>query len=495
MSATLTKHLNGLHIRIGLLAAGLVLLGIASLSVLAYEFQRTTIVTWAQRLNYSLAQYIVEHLGRPLIQNSGAVDHALMKDLAMDTMTVNPSVELYLLNTEGKVISHALEGNAVQRLVIDLVPIRAFLEKGARPFAEPILGDDPRFTNAKSSFSAAPVVAPNGIVSGYLYVILYGEQSRQAALQLERDTRFVVWFSLIALALTVGILATWLAYNFLTRPLRKLTQKIVEHSKQGATFIVPQGGELAVLNAEFVQLQQRIAEQFQQLKQSDIQRRELIANISHDMRTPLSGIQGYIELASHESKLPLAGQQALKTALKHCTVMNKRIDDLLTIARLDGTDLVINTERFSLRELLFDIVAGYQARANDAGLKLTVEVKQNESEHFECVGDIGLYERLFQNLLDNALCFTDRGGRIWIEMDRQDTVVVVRVCDTGCGMTADQTRQVFTRHWSGRASTGLGLAIVQRIAQLHNITLALKSQCSGPDKGSQFELKIPLSVS
>jgi signal transduction histidine kinase len=495
MPPILTRRLNGLHIRIGLLAAGLVLLAIAALSVLAYEFQRTTIVTWAQRLNYSLAQYIVEHLGRPLIRNSGSVDHALMKDLAMDTMTVNPSVELYLLNTEGKVVSHALEANAVQRQAINLVPIHTFLQKGSKPFVEPILGDDPRFKSAKSSFSVAPVLAPNGILSGYLYVILYGEQSRQTALQLERDTRPVVWLSFIALALTVGFLATWLAYNFLTRPLRKLTLKIVEHSKKDSTLVVPQGGELAVLNAEFVQLQQRIAEQFQQLKQHDVQRRELIANISHDMRTPLSGIQGYIEIASQESALPLAGQQALKVALKHCTVMNKRIDDLLTIARLDGTDLVINSEKFSLRELLFDIIAGYQMRANAAGLNLTVKANANEGELFECFGDISLYERLFQNLLDNAIAFTDRGGRIWIEMDRHANAYVVRVCDTGSGLSVEQIKQVFTRHWSGRSSTGLGLAIVQRIAQLHNIQLLLKSQCSGSEKGSQFELTIPFSIS
>jgi signal transduction histidine kinase len=495
MSATLATRFLGLHIRIGLLAAGLALIGIACLSTLAYEFQRTTIITWAQRLNYSLAQYIVEHLGRPLIQNGGIVDHALMKDLAIDTMTVNPSVELYLLDTEGTVVAHALEANSVQRTNVDLVPIRTFLRSVAGPVIEPILGDDPRFLSAKSSFSVAPVVSPNGTVGGYLYVILYGEQSRKAALQIERDGRVVLWLSFFTLALTVGLFATWLAHTYLTRPLRKLTQQIVEHSTQSDQFTIPQGGELTILNSEFNYMQQRIAQQFNQLKINDTQRRDLIANISHDMRTPLSGIQGYIELASQESAMPPASRLALQTALKHCKVMNKRIDDLLTIARLGGADIVIEPERFSLRELLCDIVAGYQVKANAASVLLTIEVAQDEMGCFECVGDIGMFERMFQNLLDNALIYTELGGRVWIELQQRDTYYAVRVVDTGLGMTVEQTKQVFARHWSGRSSTGLGLTIVQRIAELHKITLDLRSRCDGPQKGSSFELKIPFSSS
>jgi hypothetical protein len=101
-----------LHTRIGLLAAGLALTAIALLSVLANEYQRSTSITWAQRLNYELAKYIIEHQAQPLLQNDGTADMAVLKDLAMDIMMVNPSVELYLLNIDGRVLGHALD-NAI----------------------------------------------------------------------------------------------------------------------------------------------------------------------------------------------------------------------------------------------------------------------------------------------------------------------------------------------------------------------------------------------
>ncbi len=481
-----------LHTRIGLLAAGFVLTAIALLSVLAFQFQRTTSITWAQRLNYELASYIVDHLARPLIQDDGTTDTTLMKDLAMDTMMVNPSVELYLLDETGQVMAHALEGGAIKKSKIDLAPIYELLRAKKRGLINPVWGDDPRALGAKGGFSVAPIQSLNGKHNGYLYIILYGEQSRRAAEQLERDSRNSIWLSFIILACLVGLMAAYLAFHFLTRPLRLLISQMVQNANAADSISTLRGDEISVLSAEFERLNQRIASQFTQLTDNDVQRRELIANLSHDMRTPLAGIQGYIELAS-QGTVSHQTAQALDVALKHCKVMNKRLDDLLMVARLDsnGTDLI--AERLSLKELIYDLVAGLQASANKANVELKVDEINGHHSNFEFVGDIGLLERLFTNLVENALSFTDAGGQILIELSDCDAKhYKVCVIDTGCGMNTETLAHAFERNWSSRSSTGFGLAIVQKICRLHAIELSVQSHTEGPNRGTQFELLFAL---
>ncbi len=483
-----------LHTRIGLLAAGFVLTAVALLSFLAYEFQRTSSMVWAQRLNVELADYIGKQLKRPLLLNDGAVDTALMKDLAMDTMMVNPSVELYLLNAQGRVLAHALDGSAVSTEQVDVAPIEKFLHARKQGFATHVLGDDPKRQGRKGGFSATQVTSADRQHTGYLYIILYGEQSRMAADQLERDSRTLVWLSFIVLACVVGVLAGLLAYHFLTRPLRILIARVVQNANQSSAPLAVVGDEISVLSAEFERLNQRISKQIEQLQDSDVQRRELMVNLSHDMRTPLAGIQGYIELARDASVGAGAPASALSTALRHCAIMNKRIDDLLMVARLEAPGAPLSIETFSLKELVYDVVLGFQVVANKNGLEIKVLDHAGEKTDLMFRGDIGLLERLLSNLLDNAVSFTPAGGRICVEFVRTEKQVKIRVVDTGVGMSEHTLTHAFDRHWSSRSSTGFGLAIVQRICRLHQIELCVRSSTEGPQRGTQFDLLLAPST-
>jgi signal transduction histidine kinase len=477
-----------LHTRIGLLAAGFVLTAIALLSFLAYEFQRTSAMVWAQRLNVELADYIGKQLTRPLLRNDGTADVALMKDLAMDTMMVNPSVELYLLDASGRVLAHALDSGSVASTRVDVAPIKDFLRARTLGLATQVVGDDPKRQGRRAGFSAATIASSDRQHTGYLYIILYGEQSRTAADQLERDSRALVWLSFITLACVVGVLAGLLAYHFLTRPLRTLIATVVQNANPSCIQTSVAGDEIAILCAEFERLKQRIAKQIDQLQDSDLQRRELIVNLSHDMRTPLAGIQGYIELACVQSSENGGSVTALSTALKHCAKMNKRIDDLLMVARLEGSGANLSMEVFSLKELVYDVVHGFRARADQAGVSLEVKEQAAEPSNLMFRGDIGLIERLLSNLLDNALGFTPAGGRVCVELVSEAEVAKVCVLDTGVGMSEHTRAHAFERHWSSRSSTGFGLAIVQRICRLHQIELSVRSSTQGPLRGTQFEL-------
>ncbi len=482
-----------LHTRIGLLAAGLVLTAVALLSFIAYEFQRSTSMIWAQRLNADLASYIVEHLEKPLLGNDGAADSVLMKDLAMHTMTVNPTVELYLLDADGRVLAHALEGVRASGLQVDIAPIAEFLRARKNGSSASVLGDDPKRSGSKGGFSAAALQSRDGTQRGYLYIVLYGEQSRLAAEQLERDSRAFVWLSLIVLAGVVGMLAGVLANYFLTRPLRILIANVIKNTNPSHAATVCGGDEITILSTEFERLNQRICEQITQLQDGDLQRRELMANLSHDMRTPLAGIQGYIELARQDSAGRSKSLDALTTALKHCSVMNKRINDLLMVARLEAGEAALVLEEFSLKELLYDVVHGLQARAQAGGVKLEVQERSMPPSDYMFFGDIGLLERLFSNLLDNALSFTGAGGRVWIELAGEASQAKICVVDTGVGMSAAVLAHAFDRHWSSRSSTGFGLAIVQRICRLHRIALRVESSTAMLTHGTTFELLLPPS--
>ncbi|MGB5261673.1 MAG: HAMP domain-containing sensor histidine kinase [Gammaproteobacteria bacterium] len=447
----------------------------------------------AQKLNTELAAHIVaEHT----LISDNRINHAALEHLFHMLMVINPSIEVYLLDPAGRIVGHAAPDDRIRRTRVDLQPVRTFLS-GTAVF--PLPGDDPRDSSRAKVFSAARIPA-SGPLQGYLYIILGGEHYDGMVDILKGSYIFRTHSQVLLAALVIAFIAGLLAFALLTRRLGGLTREIRSYSDESGPLVssrgaaVPAGDEIARLEFTFRQMSKRIDRQLQELEKTDSLRRELVANISHDLRTPLTTLQGYLEtLALRDTILADADRsQYLETALQHCRRLSDLVDELFELAKLDSCERISYSEPFSLSELAQDIVQKYQLKAAERQIDLHTECADSAAMVY---GDIGMLERVLENLIDNALRHTAAGGRVGVALNPKGEHVIVRVSDTGCGIPPDNLAHVFDRFYRVAGSSndsgqhaGLGLAIARRILELHGSGIEVSSE---QGKGTEFTFRMP----
>jgi predicted ATPase/signal transduction histidine kinase len=304
---------------------------------------------------------------------------------------------------------------------------------------------------------------------------------------------------------------------------RALGVLVLEHRGVGAVFtpqridtlrILATQAAISVENARLVtglqreiderrQAQQQLGDalaEVQRLKdnleaENSYLRRDLIANVSHDLRTPLVSMRGYLEvLATRGHSLePAQRSQYLGIAVRQCEHLAALIDELFELAKLDFKGVVLACEPFAFAELAADVVQKFQLRAEQAGIRLGVEAAPGLPF---VEADISLMERVLENLIGNALQHTPHGGCIAVGVAAADGALQVRVSDTGRGIPADELPFVFDRFYRGQGAgraggAGLGLAICRRIVELHGG--AIRAESDGRT-GSCFRVDLPLNA-
>lgn len=447
-----------------------------------------------QGLSRDLAQHIAHDT--QLMDANGLKPDAV-RQLFGQLMLVNPSVEVYLLDVNGKVIGDAAPKDRMLRQQIDLRPIQRFMAGDALP----ILGDDPRSAEGRKVFSAAPLMVA-GRPAGFLYVVLLGEAHDQFA---ERGAtsealKTALWsMGLVALLCLVAGLA---AFGLITRPLRRLTDAVGQFDINAApvALAVPETSvasnlgaedEISVLDATFRQMQARLSEQWRTLTRQSQDRRELVANISHDLRTPLASLHGYLEVLSVKdaSLSPEERRRYLGVALDQSRKVGGLAQSLLELVRLEHGFVVPVIERFSLTDLVQDIFQKFELSAEAKTIILTPDFATKvPGVH----ADLGLIERVLTNLLDNALRHTPRGGEVKITLAPQGQFVDVTVSDSGAGIAPELRDGLFLRPFNiggARRDGGLGLRIVHQILQLHGHRVDLLDVAG---QGATFRFALPV---
>ncbi len=498
-----------LHVRAALGAlVVLAALGTAT-GWIAWRQEREGALESLQRLHLPLAAAIVAGQPTPLIDASGRVDAAPVQALATHVMMLNPSAEVYLLDATGRVRAHALgdlgRDDPLGRLV-DLAPVHALLDAHAdAPRAAPMLplfGSDPRAPGQRAIFSAAAL--PGGTPpAGYLYVVLRPPEDPSFAHSgpLRAGAMALGAATLAAAAVLAGVLRR------LTRPLQALTRRVQAFRRdEPEPAAAPPRDEIALLDAALTGLQRRVEHQIERLEDGDRQRRELVGNISHDLRTPLSAVQGYVETVLLAGDALPADARAghLRTALHHAEQLGQRIQALFELSTLDAARVVPQVEAFCLAELLQDVLRGFEPVARQRQVTLALDAGSQQATRV--VADIALIERVLQNLVDNALRHTPSGGHVSLGLAVAESAgqVEVSVTDTGAGIPPEHLPHIFERYWRGDADTpagidgnrpsrtgGLGLAIVKRILDLHGSAVQVRS---APAAGSSFRFALPLAA-
>lgn len=446
-----------------------------------------------QRLSANLAEQIADN--NPLLSQDG-LNQVSVHSLFGQLMSVNPSVEVYLLDKEGNIISSAAPAGKVLKKSIDLKPIRALLDGAPMP----IYGDNPRDPQTRQVFSVAPLRMGN-MLKGYVYIVLLGEH--YTMLSSHAQYLSALWITLRSMVLVIifGGLAGILAFRWVTKPMRQLTAQIATLDSGGMSAIQalaqsesPAGAprdEVTQLQQAFVSLSRRIDQQWQSLKTQDQLRREFVANISHDLRTPLTSLHGYLETLSVKSTSlsEEERQRYLGIALNQSRKVSRLAQELFELARLEHGVVKAKKEPFSLAELLQDVFQKFE---------LSTEARQQKLVASMPTGlplvdaDLGMIERVLTNLLDNAIRHTPDNGHIEIALWSEQDKVMVRLKDSGPGISAELKENLFVRpsilsNQKYRPG-GLGLMIVRRILQLHDSDISLVDI---PQGGACFEFAIP----
>jgi signal transduction histidine kinase len=479
-----------------LVLAGLfVIIGLLTI-LLTFFSTRLYVDEVNQKLNLDLASHLVSD--EPLL-TKGRINSAALKNMFHMLMVINPSIEIYLLDPTGRILAYSATPGKVKRHHVSLSPLKTFLSEGSRL---PILGDDPRGFNRSKVFSVAPIME-NGHLAGYLYVILGGEDYDTVTRLLEGSYILRLSFWIGSASLLFAFIVGLILFRVITRRLTLLVSEMEFFQKSDFSEEISfpevinknKKDEIDQIRETFSRMSGLIRDQIKRLKESDRLRRDMVANVSHDFRTPLTSLKGYLDTLLDKGDIltPETRKEYIEIAARQSHRLSVLVEELFELAKLDALEAVPNKELFSLVELVSDIVQKFQLKAQEKGL----EIEREFTADLPFVeGDIGMIERVFENLIGNALQHTPRGGVIFLSLYHTNERIHVQVRDTGCGIPPQEVPHIFLRFYrvekdrsveSGGA--GLGLAIVKRILELHNSCIDVESVVA---QGTTFKFDLPV---
>lgn len=468
----------------------LVLLGIAYVAVTIYTEQK-----YFQEANQRLYGSIAEHLvkeKKPKIEADGSVDTVMLHEIMHSMMVINPNVEVYLLDTSGSIVTYVVPAENVKLERVDLEPIRQFLHKKED---EVIVGDNPRNPDEKMVFSAAPFYH-EGRLNGYAYIILASVKQAEVTSSIYKSRLFQLGGNLFFLTLVGAVIIGLLALRYFTRRLTSTIQTVRRFKDGDMQARIPEstGKDLPVLTETFNEMADRIVANIEELKSVENLRRELIANVSHDLRTPLAIMQGYIEtMQIKDNELSAEEREKyLNIVLSSSQKLSRLVKQLFEYSKLEAKQITPEKEPFFITELANDVRNKFQILADQKQVDIKLDMRPDLPMVF---ADVALVERVMQNLMDNALKFTPQGGDITISITANQKEVEVRVTDTGPGIPEDEQAFIFERYRKAQqpskeksTGTGLGLAIARKIMDLHNSTIRV---ISTPNQGATFLFALP----
>jgi two-component system OmpR family sensor kinase len=446
-----------------------------------------------QEINRPLAAQLVKD---SLPMTDGEINFEALEQIFHTLMVINPSIEVYLLGPEGRILSFSAPKDVVVREQVSMDPIHSFL---GDDLPLPILGDDPRNPDGHKVFSVAPV-GDKGDPDGYLYIVLAGQQWDSAIAVLQGSYILRAGAAASAAGLLVALLVGLMAFALITRRLSRLEHAMTRFRDDGFQGHQPVSvagrsapDEIDRLAHTFDEMAERLAAQLNELEKTDRLRRELVTNISHDLRTPLTSLHGYLETLDLK-KDTISDQDReryVEAAIRQSDRLNRLVTDLFELARLDSGTRELEIEPLALTELVQDAIQQFRLDAESNGVELSGHLPNGPAS---IRGDVGLLAQALDNLLANALRHTPKGGKVTVKLQENRDEVILTVQDTGTGIDSEELPHVFERFFHGSRSAadsdgvGLGLAITKRVVDLHGGKIWVESP---PAQGATFSVSLP----
>jgi signal transduction histidine kinase len=302
-----------------------------------------------------------------------------------------------------------------------------------------------------------------------------------------------------SILLTMLLFASLLAVGFSLYGAAPLARR-VEQLRRGTARLaagdlgaeVPAEGrdELARLAEDFNRMAQRLAEASDREKEAEKSRRNLVAAVSHDLRTPLTSARALIEaVADGVVEDPETQARYLASARSELEKLGRLVEDLFELSRIDAGALRLNLEAASLGDLISDTLSGFKYQAENRGVSLVGEVADGVDP---VLANPPRLQRVLYNLVSNALRHTPADGAVFLRAEPAGGMVRVEVSDTGAGIAPEDLPRVFESSFRGERSrtrtptgdgAGLGLAIARGLIEAHGGEISVESR---PGHGSRF---------
>jgi two-component system, OmpR family, sensor kinase len=285
-----------------------------------------------------------------------------------------------------------------------------------------------------------------------------------------------------AAALLLALVGGYLIAQALSRRVRRLERgaRAVAEGRFTRPLPITSADELGQLTRTFNEMQS-------QLREVDVARKEFVATASHELRTPIFSLAGFVELLQHEELDEPTRQEFLETMREQVARLQKLSVDLLDLSRLDAGSVELQHDAIDLSELARSVIAEFTPALAEHGTKLEVRVPE---DGLEARCDPERVAQIMRILLDNALRHTPQGTQVTVSANRDNGAAELTVADTGPGLPHGADGKVFERFYTGDAArgAGLGLAIARELAERMDGRITLSSKPGN----TSFTLALPV---
>ena len=405
----------GIFTRISVLV--FILITVLSILFIAITYLSTTHFYQAgtQLLNKDVAAHVAKFTS-PFEENG--INKKKADSVFYNAMVLNPSIEVYFLDTTGKVLYYQSPDTVIQLWNLPLEKIRRYINSQG---SEYITAPDPKDPSQEKVFSASEVYNHSKRL-GYIYVVLGGKEYGNAYSMLFGSHIGSLGLKVFIIVVVLSLLISIFYFNRLQKNYRNIIQ-VLERYQDGdpdARFPSTMRNEFAPITASFNTMADLLSNNLHKLHKSEKERKDFIANISHDLRTPLAVARGYTETL-------LAGIQKQNTSkeqeteygqlvLKKIQHVEKLVQQLSELSKMESLESMPSREPFLFSELLDELVKTYQMPAAEKNIQLNCTGCR---DMYWINADIRMMERVIQNLLDNALKYTPSGGSIHVTLRQE----------------------------------------------------------------------------
>jgi signal transduction histidine kinase len=483
------KKSNNLFWKISLAFFTLLALVAVSHIYISYKYSTEYIEEVNQRLNHDTAKNIIEN-STPFY--NGKVIKPALNEMFHHVSAINPNLEVYLIDPRGEIISWYPPEKKLLTNKINLKPVKEFINDKSNKF---IKGDDPLSGFATQKVFSAYPLKMNNMLYAYIYVVLNGEKQKVESDNLFTSYLLQISYRTMGITLFFAFLIGLLIIRTITKNYAKILD-VMQQFREGdltARIDVDKIGSEKQLAEMFNEMADILTTNIDKLKEVENLRRELIANVSHDLRTPIAIIRGYLETLQIKEKTITNEERKryIDMVSRSSVKLEKLVNELFELSKLEANQIRPNKEPFIISELMNDISSKYHLLARDKKIKIDSYLSKELAPVY---ADIALIERVIQNLLDNAIKFTPENGHITLTTEKcLNNHVKITITDNGIGIPEKDRERIFARYYRAnnytdlKNSTGLGLAIAKKILDLHDSSLEL---ISSENEGSSFIFRL-----